>query len=78
MDTDVNIDEGRTRALGKTLAPGGAAAVATAAVVGALAASLTGCAAGPPPSQDWMMGPRPAALNFSRNPAKPPVSRLVM
>jgi hypothetical protein len=37
MDTDVNIDEGRSRALGKTLAPGGAGAVAAAAVVGVLA-----------------------------------------
>ena len=39
---------------------------------------LTGCALGPPPSHDWMMGPRPAALNFSRKPARPPVSLLVM
>ena len=37
MDTDVNIDDGRSRALGKTLAPGGAGAVAAAAVVGVLA-----------------------------------------
>ena len=42
MDTDVNIDAGRTRALGKALAPGGAAAVATAAVVGALAIMTVG------------------------------------
>jgi len=37
METGVNIEEGRTRALGKTLAPGGAAAVAVAAAVGLLA-----------------------------------------
>jgi len=37
MDTDVNIEEGRSRALRKTLAPGGAAAVAAAALVGVLA-----------------------------------------
>lgn len=37
MDTDVNIEDGRSRALGKTLAPGGAGAAAAAAVVGVLA-----------------------------------------
>ena len=39
---------------------------------------LMGWALGPPPSHDCTMGPRLAALNFSRNPARPPVSRLVM
>ena len=37
MESDVNIAEGRARALGKTLAPGGAVSVAIAAAVGLLA-----------------------------------------